>query len=145
MQANAKYDAAQEQAKSGGGKIDPSAKGYVIAAQGALEQSEAELNEAKINLENTFIKSPIKGVIIARRVNVGQNVAPDPNAPSLFLIAKDLGRMHLASVNEADIGRIHEGMTAHFTVDAFPKDVFEGKVTANSPECDLIQNTVNIQ
>ena len=69
-------------------------------------------------------------MIIARRLNIGQNIGPDPNAPSLFLIAKDLKNMQVwASVHEADIGRIHEGTLATFSVDAFPKETFAGKVT----------------
>ena len=65
---------------------------------------------AKTNLDYTIIKSPVEGVIIDRRVNIGQTVVASLNAPSLFLIAKDLRRMQVwASVNEADIGRIRVG------------------------------------
>ena len=84
-------------------------------------QAEAALRQAEINLGYCTIKSPVKGVIIDRRVNIGQTVVSSLNAPSLFLIAKDLTPMQVwASVNEADIGRIRPGQPARFTVDAFP-------------------------
>ncbi len=70
---------------------------------------------------------PVKGVIIDRRVTIGETVVSSFNTPSLFLIAKDLTRMQVwISVNEADIGSIHPGQPVNFTVDAFPNRVFEG-------------------
>ena len=106
------------------------AKLAVTTAEAVVAQAKAALKEAEINLANTIIKSPVRGIIVARRVNLGQNAGPSPNAAGLFLIAKNPERMRIwASVNEADIGRIHKGMEASFTVDAFPKDVFKGTVT----------------
>jgi HlyD family secretion protein len=82
-------------------------------------------------------------VIIARRVNVGQTVVASLNAPSLFLIAKDLRNMQVwASVNEADIGRIDIGCLVHFTVDAFPGETFRGKVVQVRLNAQSSQNVV---
>jgi HlyD family secretion protein len=68
-------------------------------------------------------------VIVSRRVNVGQTVVAGLNAPSLFLIAKDLRQMQVwASVSEADIGRIYSGMPVLFSVDVAPGRTFHGKV-----------------
>lgn len=65
------------------------------------------------------------------------------NAPSLFLIAKALDRMQVwASVNEADIRRIHQGTDARFTVDAFPNEVFLGKVIQTRLNATMTQNAV---
>ena len=65
------------------------------------------------------------GVIIDRRVNIGQTVVAGLNAPSLFLIAKDLTQMVLwVSVNEADIGSVYTGQPVTFTVDMFPGETF---------------------
>jgi HlyD family secretion protein len=83
------------------------AKAGIIRADKTLIAAKADLSEANRNLDYTTIRSPVKGVIIDRRVNVGQTVVASLNAPSLFLIAKDLRRMQIwASVNEADIGQI---------------------------------------
>ena len=85
----------------------------------------------------------VRGVIIDRRVNIGQTVVASLNAPSLFLIAKDLRRMQVwASVNEADIGRIHLDMPVRFTVDAYDGEMFRGKVTQIRMNATMTQNVV---
>jgi HlyD family secretion protein len=82
-------------------------------------------------------------VIIDRRVNIGQTVVSSLNAPSLFLIAKDLKRMQVwASVNEADIGNIHPGQPVSFTVDAFSGQTFRGEVGKIRLNASMTQNVV---
>src|SRR5262249_46387473 len=72
--------------------------------------AEANLQNAKTNLEYTTISAPVKGVVIDRRVNVGQTVVASLSAPSLFLIAKDLSKMEIwATVNEVDVSKIQVG------------------------------------
>src|SRR5262249_27485840 len=78
-------------------------------------------------------------------VNVGQTVVSSLNAPSLFLIAKDLKRLQIwASVNEADIGNIHSGQPVTFTVDAHPGRVFQGVVAPDQPRLNasMTQNVI---
>ncbi len=85
----------------------------------------------------------MKGVIIDRRVNIGQTVVASLNAPSLFLIARDLRRMQLwVAVNEADIGSIRPGQPVRFTVDAFPNRSFEGEVGKIRLNASMTQNVV---
>jgi HlyD family secretion protein len=65
------------------------------------------------------------------------------NAPSLFLIAKDLRRMQVwASVNEADIGQIHKDQLVNFWVDAYPGQVFKGSVNQVRLNATMTQNVV---
>jgi HlyD family secretion protein len=65
------------------------------------------------------------------------------NAPSLFLIAKDLKRMQVwVAVNEADIGKIRPGQPVTFTVDAFPGDTFQGEVGKVRLNASMTQNVV---
>jgi HlyD family secretion protein len=112
-------------------------------AVAAQLKARATLREAETQLGYTVIRSPVNGVIIDRRVNVGQTVIAGLNAPSLFLIAKDLGRLQLwASVNEADIGQIHPGQAARFTVDAHPGAVFRGEVAQIRLNASTTQNVV---
>ena len=119
------------------------AKVKVAVMEAGVKQSDAALRLAKTNLDYTVIKSPVEGVIIDRRVNVGQTVVASLNAPSLFLIAKDLRRMQVwASVNEADVGRIQPGLPVRFTVDAFPRQVFLGKVKQVRLNATMTQNVV---
>jgi HlyD family secretion protein len=112
-------------------------------AKASVAFSQATLDRAKRNLDYCTIKSPVKGVIIDRRVNIGQTVVSSLNAPSLFLIAKDLKRMQVwVSVNETDIGNIHPGQEATFTVDAFPGEVFQGSVGKIRYNATMTQNVV---
>ncbi|MCL4501688.1 MAG: efflux RND transporter periplasmic adaptor subunit, partial [Deltaproteobacteria bacterium] len=112
-------------------------------AKKTVEQAKATLQRAQQNLSYCTIVSPVKGVIVDRRVNIGQTVVASLNAPSLFLIAKDLTRIQVwVSVNEADIGLIHTGQPANFTVDAFPGQVFEGQVGKIRLNATMTQNVV---
>jgi HlyD family secretion protein len=90
---------------------------------------EAELEQAKINLNRTLIRSPIDGVVIDRRMQPGQTVTAEYQTPVLFQIAQDLSQIQvLAQVDEADIGGVHKGDGATFSVEAFPDDSFSGVV-----------------
>ena len=122
---------------------EKTAKANVKLAESTIKQAASDLKLAQTNLDYTIIKSPVEGVIITRRVNIGQTVVSSLNAPSLFLLAKDLSRMQVwASVNEADIGRIHTDMEARFTVDAYPNEVFRGKVVQIRDNANMTQNVV---
>jgi HlyD family secretion protein len=115
----------------------------ILQARASLAQSEASFRRAQRNLSYTTIKSPVKGVIIDRRVNIGQTVVASLNAPSLFLIAKDLKRMQVwVAVNEADIGKIRPGQAVTFTVDAFPGETFRGEVGKIRLNASMTQNVV---
>lgn len=122
---------------------DESAVAGLSVARSAVKVAQANLEEAKINLGYTTIRSPVKGVILDRRVNIGQTVVASLNAPSLFLIAKDLGHMEIwASVNETDIGSIHEGQSVTFTVASFPHEQFPGKVAQIRLNASMTQSVV---
>jgi HlyD family secretion protein len=126
------------------------AKANVSVAQGALAQAKAStvqaqaaVERAQRNLDFCTIKSPVKGVIIDRRVNIGQTVVASLNAPSLFLIAKDLTKMQIwVSVNEADVGKIRPGAPVTFTCDAFPGRDFTGTVGKVRLNATMAQNVV---
>jgi HlyD family secretion protein len=118
-------------------------KAAIEQAKGTVAQAEATLKRALQNLSYCTIKSPVKGVIIDRRVNIGQTVVASLNAPSLFLLAKDLTRMQVwVSVNEADIGRIKPGQPVTFSVDAYPGEVFVGEVGKVRLNATMTQNVV---
>jgi len=118
-------------------------RAMVTQAEKAVLQAAASLQRSKTNLDYCTIRSPVKGVIIDRRVNIGQTVVASLNAPSLFLIAKDLKRIQVwVSVNEADIGHIHPGQSVTFTVDAFAGQVFHGQVGKVRLNATMTQNVV---
>jgi HlyD family secretion protein len=95
----------------------------------AVAQAKATLDQAQINLANTTIYTPIEGVVLSKDVDVGQTVAASLQAPTLFTIAQDLRHMQIeTNVDEAFIGMIQEGQTVTFSVFAYPRDIFEGKL-----------------
>ena len=92
--------------------------------------SKESVQKAQTNLGYATITSPIDGVVLSKSVEEGQTVAASFNTPELFTIARDLTDMRvIADIDEADIGGVKEGQRVSFTVDAFPDDKFEGRVT----------------
>jgi HlyD family secretion protein len=133
--AKAELDTATARAKG--------TKAGVASAQGNLEQARASLNQAQVNLGYTTIVSPIDGVVISRNVDVGQTVAASLQAPTLFTIAEDLGKMQVhAAVSEADVGRLTAGMPAVFAVDAYPDQRFHGVIHQIRDAPQTSQNVV---
>ncbi len=119
------------------------ARAQVESASGSVQQARASLNQAEVNLQYTRILSPINGVVISRSVELGQTVAASLSAPTLFLLAEDLQKMQVdTNVAEADIGKLKDGMSAYFTVDAYPSERFQGKLRQirNAPQ--TVQNVV---
>jgi HlyD family secretion protein len=115
----------------------------IAQARSSVEQADATLAKARRNLGYCVITSPVDGVVIDRRVNIGQTVVSSLNAPSLFLIAKDLRRMRLwVPVVEADIGSIHPDQPVTFSVDALPNETFSGKVLKIRLNASMTQNIV---
>src|ERR1035437_1889716 len=126
--AQSSYDAYQAAYETAQADV-ATGEAVILQARGAIAQSEALVQRTKRNLDYCVIKSPVNGVIIDRRVNIGQTVVASLNAPSLFLIAKDLKRIQVwVAVNEADIGNIEPGQPVTFTVDAYPNREFKGGV-----------------
>jgi HlyD family secretion protein len=113
------------------------------SAKASVMQSRADRDTARVSLDFTLIKSPIDGIVVTRSVDVGQTVAAAFQAPTLFLIANDLAKMQiLANIDEADVGKVHEGAEARFTVDAFPGETFTGHITQVRQSPNTIQNVV---
>jgi HlyD family secretion protein len=140
--AQSSYDAYQSAFETAAANVAVG-QAAILQAKASLTQAEAVLQRAQRNLGYCTIKSPVKGVIVDRRVNIGQTVVSSLNAPSLFLIAKDLTRMQVwVAVNEADIGKIHPGLPVTFTVDAFPGDTFPGEVGKVRLNASMTQNVV---
>lgn len=112
-------------------------------ARATLEQREASLAQSRLEFERTYIRSPVSGTVINRQVEIGQTVAASFSAPVLFEIGQDLHRMKVeASVDEADIGRIREGMSCRFTVDAYPDRRFFGRIQQIRKAPNIVQNVV---
>jgi HlyD family secretion protein len=98
-------------------------------AEANVTIKEAALDQAKTDLGFCRITAPVDGIVVSRKVDVGQTVVAAMSTPVLFTIAQDIKKMRIiATVSEADIGRVKTGNKVDFTVDAFPDDVFTGEV-----------------
>jgi HlyD family secretion protein len=124
------------------GDLDVS-KAQLTNAQASTRTREATLQQARIDLSRTEIRSPIDGVVIKRAIDRGQTVAASLQAPVLFQIAEDLSRIQIETkVDEADIGSIKTENVATFTVDAFPDQTFQGRVAQVRLAATTVQNVV---
>jgi HlyD family secretion protein len=117
-------------------------------AEAAVKQAEASLENSEANLEYTFIRAPVDGVVIERKIEPGQTLAAQFQTPELFVIAPDMEKhMHVyASVDEVEIGLIRkaqeEGRPVKFTVGAYPDDLFQGTIFQIRKSSTTTQNVV---
>ena len=112
-------------------------------ADAQLQSAQAQLTRELRNRDYTRISTPVDGTIVVRQVNVGQTVVSSMNATTLFLVARDLSHMQIwASVNEADIARVHAGQEVRYTVDALPNETFMGRVNKIRPNATMSSNVV---
>jgi HlyD family secretion protein len=120
-----------------------SAKAAFDGSKAGVAQATAALKQAETNLSYAKIFSPIDGVVVARQYDIGQTVAASFQAPTLFTIAEDLKKMQVqADVDQSDIGRVTEGQTVRFTVDAYPDETFSGKISQIRLNATQNQNVV---
>ncbi|HEV2321281.1 MAG TPA: efflux RND transporter periplasmic adaptor subunit [Gammaproteobacteria bacterium] len=112
-------------------------------AEAQVELAAAQLQRDRTNLDYTVIRSPVDGVVINRVVDVGQTVAASFQTPTLFVIGQNLRAMQIdVTVDEADVGQIHAGQRANFTVDAYPERKFVGTVSEVRLNPTIVQNVV---
>jgi HlyD family secretion protein len=140
--AQVDYDAIKSAFEQAGAAVSV-AEAQMGQGQAQIAIAQAAVTRARRNLTYCTILSPVSGVIIDKRVDVGQTVVASLNAPSLFLIAKDLRKMLLlVQVNEADIGGVQPGKTVTFTVDAVADRKFTGTVRKVRLNATMTQNVV---
>lgn len=115
------------------------AKATVLIKQAALDSARANLGYCKIT-------SPVDGIVISRKVDVGQTLVAAMTTPVLFTIAQDITRMHIsAAVSEADIGQVKPSLPVDFSVDAFPDEVFHGRVSQVRKAATTTSNVVTYE
>lgn len=102
----------------------------LASARAQVRQAEAQLAVQQTELSLAEIVSPIDGVVLSRKVDPGQTVAATFQTPELFVIAEDLTEMQLSiEIDEADVGKVKEGQSATFTVDAYPEIEFPAEIS----------------
>jgi HlyD family secretion protein len=115
-------------------------------AQATITIKEAALHSAQANLGYCKITAPVDGIVISRKVDEGQTVIAAMSTPVLFTVAQDITKMNItADISEADIGQVKVGQDVEFGVDAFPNEVFHGKVSQVRKSPTTTQNVVTYQ
>ncbi|MCU0244616.1 MAG: efflux RND transporter periplasmic adaptor subunit [Acidobacteria bacterium] len=119
------------------------AKSDLVSSEASLAQAKSTLDLSKVDLGYAVIKAPVDGVVITRKVNIGQTIQSSYQAPVLFQIATDLTKMKVeCSVDESDIGKVKEGQKVRFTVEAYPNENFNGIVQQVRFSPETVQNVV---
>jgi len=119
------------------------AKSALMSSQASLAQAKSTLDQSKVDLGYCIIKSPVDGVVITRKVNIGQTLQSSFTAPVLFQVATDLTKMKVeCDVDESDIGKVKEGQKVRFTVEAYPNEAFNGVVAQVRVSPTTVQNVV---
>lgn len=138
----AAVNAAEASAESARKAVDV-ARTQLDQAAAVVQQDEAILAQAQLNLNHTRITAPVDGTVESRNMDVGQTVAASFQSPIIFLIAKDLTKMQVdTNVDEADVGPIRLNQPASFTVDAFPGQIFRGRVAQIREAPINVQNVI---
>lgn len=117
-------------------------------SKASIKQAEAALETSMANLNYTEIRSPVDGIVIDRKIDQGQTLAAQFQAPELFILAPDMEKkMHVfATVDEADVGHIikaqENGLPVEFTVSAYQDDTFEGQIEQIRKNSTTTENVV---
>ncbi|MFC5461296.1 efflux RND transporter periplasmic adaptor subunit [Massilia niabensis] len=105
----------------------------VELAQAASDAARAQLELARIALNDTLIRAPLSGVVSKRFVQAGEKLSPD--SPVMAIV--DLQHLTLdAQVPASDIPRVQVGQDVRFKVDGFDAREFSGKVARINPAAE---------
>ena len=121
-------------AELSGGKVPSqseleTAEATLLRAEANATSARATLKTDETNIAKAVIRSPINGVVLARKVEPGQTVVAAMTTPVLFTIAEDLTKMELqVKVDEADVGTVKLGQSANFSVSAWPGRSFPATI-----------------
>ena len=112
------------------------------AAKSAVKQLEAAMANAKSQMEDSYIKAPIAGVVSERFQEQGDQTSPQM---PVFTIVKMNPVKVMIEVVESQIGLVKVGQKAHVTVESYPDQEFEGKVSKINPTLNPISRTVKAE
>ena len=147
-----KQAAIVNQEKEGLRKLENGDRPQEIARlKAAVSSAEAQLKQQQIQLEDTIIRAPFSGIVTQRYATVGAYVSPaisassDASATSTSIVAVAKGLEVLAKVPEVDIPQVKQGQKVEIAIDAYPDEVFQGRVRLIAPEAVVEQNVTSFQ
>lgn len=109
----------------------------IAQAQAQVAEAEAAVARAQEQYDNATIRSPIRGMVISRDLEVGSPVSSILNmgsAATLVMVLGDIRQVYVrGKVDEADVGAVRLGQPARIKVETFKDQKFDGSVTQISP------------
>ena len=119
--------------------------------EASVAAAQSELKAVQVQLDDTIIRAPFSGIVTQKYATVGAFVTPTTSASSTAsatsssIVAVSRGLEVLAQVPEVDIGQVKQGRMVEIVADAYPNQVFKGKVRLISPEAVVEQNVTSFQ
>ena len=147
-----KQAAIVNQEKEGLRKLENGNRPQEIAKlKAAVASAEAQLKQQQVQLEDTIIRAPFSGIVTQRYATVGgyvstaNSASSNASATSTSIVALAKGLEVLANVPEVDISQIKQQQKVEITIDAYPEEVFQGRVRLIAPEAVVEQNVTSFQ
>ncbi|MDD5766162.1 MAG: efflux RND transporter periplasmic adaptor subunit [Candidatus Marinimicrobia bacterium] len=112
------------------------------AAKSAVKQLEAALTNAKSQVEDSYIKAPIAGVVSERFLEQGDQTSPQ--MPVFTIVKMNPVKVEIEVV-ESQIGLVKIGQMAHVKVESYPDQKFEGKVSKIDPTLNPMSRTIGVE
>ncbi len=120
----------------------------IVSARAQLVRNKAALDQARIQLGYTTILAPRNGIVLQKYIEQGTIIASGRSsvvAGTNIIQLGDISRMFITcNVDETDIGTIEVGQSVDIKVDAYPNELFEGKVVRIDPQAKVEQNVTTI-
>lgn len=123
----------------------------ILAAEARVKEAVANFQQVQVRQQDLIIRAPFDGIITQKYATEGAFVTPTTSASnassatSTAIVALANGLEILAEVPEVDIDNIRVGQAVEIVADAFPDDVYQGRVRLVAPEAVVRQNVTTFQ
>src|SRR5205823_840905 len=129
---------------------DEAAAARVKSAAAEVQNARARVQSARVEFDRTFVRAPFSGAVLRKEADVGEIVSPVPSSGGLtrgaIVTMDNLESLEAeADVNEGYVARVHEGMRAEITLDAYPDERFAAHVRQIVPTADRQKATVLVK
>ncbi len=115
-----------------------------VTANAQVVRAKTDLENARIQMDDTRIRAPVDGTVISKQVELGTVISSptrDVGGGTVLFTMANLDTVQIRTrIDETDIGQVAPGMPATITVDAYPERRFEGAVLTIEPQATVEQN-----
>ena len=130
-----------EQAEASLAQVGEKFQTDIAVLQSQVELAKAAVHNIEVQVRWSTLRSPLNGQVFAVHQHAGELTSNQPNSPVLTLLDPEQLQLHLY-VDEADFGRIKQGQSVTFRVDAHPGETLKGSIVRLLPQPILQENVV---